>query len=102
MLGTLYLTQKRLDKAFPLLNKFYNQVHDEDSLEKLITIYFLQNRKKEGLDLLQSHIDRYGCSEQLCQKALNTFTQFNELDLAKTTFARLYEKTLLFKTPNFT
>ncbi len=92
VLGTLYLTQKRLDKAFPLLNKFYNAVHDEDSLEKIITIYFLQNRKKEGLDLLQSHIDRYGCSEQLCQKALNTFTQFNELNLAKTTFARLYEK----------
>ncbi|AFI05488.1 tetratricopeptide repeat protein [Helicobacter cetorum] len=92
VLGTLYLSQKRLDKAFPLLNKFYNQVHDEDSLEKLITIYFLQNRKKEALDLLQSHIDKYGCSEQLCQKALNTFTQFNELDLAKTTFARLYEK----------
>ncbi len=92
VLGTLYLTQKRLDKAFPLLNKFYNQVHDEDSLEKIITIYFLQNRKKEGLDLLQSHIDRYGCSEQLCQKALNTFTQFNELNLAKTTFGRLYEK----------
>ncbi|WQS95075.1 ATP-dependent nuclease subunit B [Helicobacter pylori] len=92
VLGTLYLTQKRLDKAFPLLNKFYNAVHDEDSLEKLITIYFLQNRKKEGLDLLQSHIDRYGCSEQLCQKALNTFTQFNELNLAKTTFGRLYEK----------
>ncbi len=92
VLGTLYLTQKRLDKAFPLLNKFYNAVHDEDSLEKIITIYFLQNRKKEGLDLLQSHIDRYGCSEQLCQKALNTFTQFNELNLAKTTFGRLYEK----------
>lgn len=101
VLGTLYLTQKRLDKAFPLLNKFYNQVHDEDSLEKLITIYFLQNRKKEGLDLLQSHIDRYGCSEQLCQKALNTFTQFNELDLAKTTFARLYEKNPIVQNAQF-
>ncbi|AFI04267.1 tetratricopeptide repeat protein [Helicobacter cetorum] len=92
VLGTLYLSQKNIDKAFPLLNKFYNQVHDEDSLEKIITIYFIQNRKKDALDLLQSHIDKYGCSEQLCQKAFNTFTQFNELNLAKTTFARLYEK----------
>nr|WP_233704509.1 ATP-dependent nuclease subunit B [Helicobacter cynogastricus] len=92
VLGSLYLSEKRYDKAFPLLNKLYNQTHNEDSLEKLVTIYFMQNSHQEAVNLLTSHIKNYGCSPDLCQRAYNTFIQLRELERAKDVFGTLYEK----------
>ncbi|PAF47857.1 ATP-dependent nuclease subunit B [Helicobacter sp. 12S02634-8] len=92
VLGTLYLSQKDFDKAFPLINKFYNQTHDEGALEKIITIYLSQNNKNEALSLLKSHLKKYGCSEELCQKSFNTLMQFNDIAGAQEVFKEMYEK----------
>ncbi|CCB79352.1 putative lipoprotein [Helicobacter bizzozeronii CIII-1] len=92
VLGSLYLGQKNYSKAFEIFDKIYNQVHDEDSLEKLVTIFFVQNSQQEAVDLLTSHLEKYGCSPDLCQRSFNTLIQLNELQVAKRVFGELYEK----------
>lgn len=92
VLGTLYLSQKEFDKAFSLLDKFYNATHNEEALEKIVTIYLAKNDKVGGLNFLKSHLRKYGCSEELCQKSLNTFAQFNDLKDAEEVFKEIYQK----------
>ncbi|PAF44679.1 ATP-dependent nuclease subunit B [Helicobacter sp. 11S02596-1] len=92
VLGTLYLSQKEFGKAFLLLDRFYNETHDEEALEKIITIYLAKNNKTAALNLLKSHLRKYGCSSQLCEKSFNTFAQFNDLTDAQEVFKEIYEK----------
>ncbi|CRF53000.1 tetratricopeptide repeat protein [Helicobacter ailurogastricus] len=92
VLGALYISEKQYTKAFDILSKLYNQVHDEDTLEKLITLYFIQNSQQEAADLITSHLEKYGCSPDLCQKSFNTLVQLNQLDKAKEAFSTLYHK----------
>ncbi|BDR28355.1 ATP-dependent nuclease subunit B [Helicobacter suis HS1] len=92
VLGSLYISQKKYTKAFDVLSKLYNQVHDEDSLEKLITLYLIQNNQQEAADLIASHLEEYGCSPELCQKSFNTLIQLHQLQKAKEASATLYEK----------
>ncbi|PAF53382.1 ATP-dependent nuclease subunit B [Helicobacter sp. 13S00482-2] len=92
VLGTLYLSEKEFDKAFLLLDSYYNQTHDEEALGKLLMIYFTKNNSNTGLSLLKSHLQEYGCSDQLCQKSIDIFARLNDMNDAQKIFQNIYDK----------
>lgn len=92
ILGTLYLSQKEIDKAYSLLNGVYNETHDEIVLEKILTIYLGKNDKVATLNLLTSHLQNYGCSDNLCKKGIDLFLRLGEASQAEKIFGLFYEK----------
>ncbi|PAF50506.1 ATP-dependent nuclease subunit B [Helicobacter sp. 13S00477-4] len=92
VLGTLYLSQKDFDKAFDLLDKYYNQTHDEEALGKIVTIYLVKDNRVAALELLKSHLEKYGCSNEFCQKSLELLIQLNQIPLAADIFENIYKK----------
>ncbi|WP_095274945.1 ATP-dependent nuclease subunit B [Helicobacter sp. 11S03491-1] len=92
VLGTLYLSEKNFDKAFGLLDNVYNQTHDEEALSKILMIYLAKNDKPAATGLLKSHLEKYGCSKDLCQKSFDAFVRLNDLSDAQEVFQMIYNK----------
>ncbi|WP_051420551.1 hypothetical protein [Helicobacter pametensis] len=79
ILGGLYMQTQRFDDALKELNKAYDSTHSEGSLEKIIAIYL--NTQKTGLagDLLNTHLEKYGCSQDLCKRSIEFYIKTKQI-----------------------
>lgn len=79
ILGGLYMQTKRFDEALKELNSAYKDTHSEGSLEKIIAIYL--NTQKTGLagDLLNTHLEKYGCSQDLCKRSIEFYIKTKQI-----------------------
>lgn len=79
ILGGLYMQTQRFDDALKELNEAYSSSHSEGSLEKIIAIYL--NTEKTGLagDLLNTHLEKYGCSQDLCKRSIEFYIKTKQI-----------------------
>lgn len=79
ILGGLYMQTKRFDEALKELNQAYSSTHSEGSLEKIISIYL--NTQKTGMagDLLNTHLEKYGCSQELCKRSIEFYVKTKQI-----------------------
>lgn len=89
ILGGLYMETKRFDEALKELNEAYNSTHSEGSLEKIITIYL--NTQKTGLigDLLDTHLEKYGCSQDLCKRSIEFYIKTKQISRVEKILAQI-------------
>lgn len=89
ILGGLYMETKRFDEALKELNTAYNSTHSEASLEKIIAIYL--NTQKTGLigDLLNTHLEKYGCSQDLCKRSIEFYIKTKQISRVEKILAQI-------------
>lgn len=79
ILGSLYLQSNRQKDALKELNKAYDESHSERSLDQLITIYSNMQNNGEIGELLGAHLEKYGCSAELCKRSIEFYIKTNQI-----------------------
>lgn len=92
ILGGLYMETKRFDEALRELNTAYDSTHSEASLEKIITIYL--NTQKTSLigDLLDTHLEKYGCSQDLCKRSIEFYIKTKQISRVEKVLTQIEER----------
>lgn len=92
ILGSLYMQTKRFDDALKELKTAYKSNHSEGSLEKIISIYL--DTQKTGLagDLLNTHLEKYGCSQDLCKRSIEFYIKTKQVNRVEKLLERIEEK----------
>lgn len=92
ILGNLYYQSNRIEDALMELNKAYDESHSERSLEKLISIYSnTQNNERIG-DLLNTHLEKYGCSQDLCKRSIEFYVKTKQISRVERLLKRIEER----------
>lgn len=92
ILGSLYYQSNRIEDALGELNKAYDESHSERSLEKLISIYSnTQNNERIG-DLLNTHLEKYGCSQDLCKRSIEFYVKTKQISRVERLLKRIEEQ----------
>lgn len=92
ILGNLYYQSNRIEDALMELNKAYDESHSERSLEKLISIYSnTQNNERIG-DLLNTHLEKYGCSQDLCKRSIEFYVKTKQISRVERLLKRIEEQ----------
>ena len=92
ILGNLYYQSNRIEDALMELNKSYDESHSERSLEKLISIYSnTQNNERIG-DLLNTHLEKYGCSQDLCKRSIEFYVKTKQISRVERLLKRIEEQ----------
>lgn len=92
ILGNLYIQTKRFDEALKELKSAYKTNHGESSLEKIISIYL--NTQKTGLagDLLNTHLEKFGCSQDLCKRSIEFYIKTKQLSRVEKLLKQIEER----------
>lgn len=92
ILGGLYMQVKRFDEALKEFNALYDSTHSEESLEKIIAVYL--NTQRMGLigDLLDTHLEKYGCSQDLCKRSIEFYIKTKQLSRVEKILAQIEER----------
>ncbi|GAA7257910.1 ATP-dependent nuclease subunit B [Helicobacter pylori] len=92
ILGSLYYQSNRTEDALEELNKAYDGNHSERSLQKLISIYSnVQNNERIG-DLLNTHLEKYGCSQDLCKRSIEFYVKTKQISRVEQLLKRIEEQ----------
>lgn len=80
------------DRAMQLYRNYYERRHDETSLLKMATLYWLDMRQpKEAIRLLETHSRMFGCTQDVCLALANYYRSSRDWDGLKSVDLRLYE-----------
>lgn len=92
ILGSLYLQSNRVDDALAQFNEAYKGDHSERSLENIISIYSnTQNNERIG-DLLNTHLEKYGCSQELCKRSIEFYVKTKQISRVEKLLKQIEEK----------
>lgn len=88
----IYIKRQEYDLAVKYLESAYAKEHNEQILDKMsIILYVNLDRKKEAIALLETHSRMLGCSERVCSRLIAFYANDNNLDGLLSTYLRLYE-----------
>ena len=92
ILGSLYLQSNRVDDALAQFNEAYKGDHSERSLEQIIAIYSnTQNNERIG-ELLNNHLEKYGCSQELCKRSIEFYVKTKQISRVEKLLKEIEEK----------
>ena len=92
ILGSLYMQTKRFDEALKELNTAYENSHSEASLEKIISIYLDTQKTSLAGDLLNTHLEKYGCSQDLCKRSIEFYIKTKQVSRVEKLLKQIEEK----------
>lgn len=92
ILGNLYYQSNRIEDALMELNKAYDESHSERSLEKLISIYSNTQNNERISDLLNTHLEKYGCSQDLCKRSIEFYVKTKQISRVERLLKRIEEQ----------
>jgi len=88
----IYIKRQEYDLAVKYLESAYAKEHNEQILDKMsIILYVNLERKKEAIALLETHSRMLGCSKRVCSRLIAFYANDNNLDGLLSTYLRLYE-----------
>ncbi len=88
----VYIKLHEYDMAVRYLESAYAKEHNEDILDKMsIILYVNLGRKKDAIAHLETHSRMLGCSEKICSRLIAFYSNDNNLDGILSTYLRLYE-----------
>lgn len=91
-LAEIYSMQKQYNTALRYLESAYAIDYDEQVLEKLAVIMYVNlDRKKDAIAQLQTHIRLNGCSERICKRLAGFYSDQNDIEGMLATYRRLYD-----------
>ena len=88
----IYIKLQKYDMAVRYLESAYAKKHDENILDKMsIILYVNLGKKKEAIAQLETHSRMIGCSQKICSRLIAFYSNDNNLDGILSTYLRLYE-----------
>jgi hypothetical protein len=88
----VYIKQRHYDTALKYLERAYAIDYDEEILDKMsIILYVNLGRKNEAIAHLESHSRLHGCSPVICKRLAGYYSEQNDPDGMLSTYLRLYE-----------
>lgn len=91
-LAEIYSMQKQYNTALRYLESAYAIDYDEQVLEKLaVMMYVNLDRKTDAIAQLQTHIRLNGCSERICKRLAGFYSDQNDIEGMLATYRRLYD-----------
>ena len=93
LVSSIYVEEKKFDKALQYLESGYIKEYDEKLLDKMVIILYVNlHRKKDAIAQLETHIRIRGCSELLCKRLVGFYSDENNVDGLLTTYKKMYEE----------
>ena len=94
LVSEAYIKQRHFDTAMKYLERAYAINFDEEILDKMsIILYVNLGRKSEAISHLESHSRLHGCSETICKRLAGFYSEQNDVDGMLSTYLRLYDVT---------
>lgn len=91
LVSDIYVKEKKIGDAVEYLTQGYKQKYDEKLLIRLSTLLYVDmNKKKEAVDLLETHIKNNGCSKPVCTKLAAMYGDEGDVEAMVKTYVRLY------------
>ena len=92
LVSEAYIKQHHYDTAMKYLERAYAINFDEEILDKMsIILYVNLSRKKEAIAHLESHSRLHGCSPVICKRLAGFYSEQNDVDGMLSTYLRLYD-----------
>ncbi len=92
LISEVYVKQKHYDMAIKYLERAYMINYDEDVLDKMAIILYLNlDRKADAIAYLESHSRLHGCSLRICGRLGSFYSEQNNIKGMLSTYQRLYE-----------
>lgn len=92
LVSEAYIKQRHYDTAMKYLERAYAINFDEEILDKMsIILYVNLGRKSEAISHLESHSRLHGCSPTICKRLAGFYSEQNDVDGMLSTYLRLYE-----------
>lgn len=92
LVAEAYIKQRHYDTALKYLERAYVINYDEEILDKMsIILYVNLGRKSEAISHLESHSRLHGCSSMICQRLAGFYSEQNDVEGMLSTYLRLYE-----------
>jgi tetratricopeptide (TPR) repeat protein len=92
LVSEIYIKTRRYDTALKYLERAYAINFDENILDKMsIILYVNLGRKSEAISYLESHSRLHGCSALICKRLAGYYSEENNVDGMLSTYLRLYE-----------
>lgn len=92
LLSDLYMKEEKYDIALKYLEGAYVKNYDEQILDKMSIIMFVNlHRKKDAIAQLETHSRIKGCSELICNRLIGFYSNENNVDGILATYIRMYE-----------
>ena len=94
LLADIYLKLGRYDMAIKYLEGAYSQSYDEELLDRISIILFVNlSRQKEAIAQLETHTRIFGCSVRICNRLLSFYSKLGDIDGMLSLYKRYYEHT---------
>ena len=88
----IYRKRKEFDLAVRYLEGAYAKGHNEQILDKMSMILYVNlKKKKEAIADLETHSRIFGCSERVCHRLAAFYSNENNLEGLLSTYLRMYE-----------
>ena len=88
----IYIKRGEFDLAVRYLESAYAKEHNEEILDKMsIILYVNMNKKREAIAHLETHSRMLGCSERVCLRLIAFYSNDNNIEGLLSTYKRLYE-----------
>ena len=92
LVSDIYAKQKKYDIALKYLESAYLKNYDENVLDKMsIIMYVNLHKKKEAIAQLESHSLMNGCSALICGRLIGFYSNENNIDGILSTYLRMYK-----------
>lgn len=92
LLSSIYLQLKENELALSTLENLYNKNFDEEILENIGTVLYIDlERKEEAISKLEMHTKTHGCSQRICRRLANFYSDTKDLEGILSIYLRLYE-----------
>ncbi len=91
LVSDIYIKENQNLEALGYLKKAYLDKYDEKILDKITTLMYVNmHQKQESIDMMENHIQNYGCSKLICMKLAALYGNENDIDSMVATYVRLY------------
>lgn len=91
ILGSLYATLGDFKNALIHFESAYNESKAQDVLQKIVAVYLSQSQQEKALNLLDSHIENYGCFGSFCKFSIEVYGKFNKIAKIENVFEKSFQ-----------
>jgi len=93
LVSDIYIKAQEYDKAVKYLENAYSENYNEELLNKLaIILYVNLDKKKEAIEKLETHSRMHGCSKIICNRLIRFYSHEKNIDGLLSVYKRLYAK----------
>lgn len=92
ILGSLYATKGAYKEALIYLQRAYGETKSADTIQKIVAIELAQSHTNKALEILNRHIEQYGCALHFCEFSISVYARLSQVDKIETIFKHAFDE----------